>query len=78
MSKDLKPRPGYYFGILEEPLIGALMYIKRIPEKFYPGKFDIFGSSHQFFHLFVVAGIITHYIGSLDAFYYRVENQCPV
>ena len=59
-------------------IIGALMYIKRIPEKFYPGKFDIFGSSHQFFHLFVVAGIITHYIGSLDAFYYRVENQCPV
>ena len=57
-------------------IIGALIYIKRIPEKFYPGKFDIFGSSHQFFHLFVVVGVITHYIGSLDAYFYRVENQC--
>lgn len=57
-------------------ILGALLYIKRIPEKFWPGTFDIFGSSHQIFHFFVVAGVITHYIGSLDAYYYREDHVC--
>ena len=56
---------------------GALMYIKRIPERFFPGLFDLFGSSHQIFHCLIVVGVITHYLGCLDAYYYRFENACP-
>jgi adiponectin receptor len=57
-------------------VIGALMYINRIPEKLMPGKFDFFGSSHQIFHCFVILGVVFHYIGCLDAFYYRFDNEC--
>ena len=56
---------------------GALMYINRIPERFKPGNFDIFGSSHQIFHCLIVVGVITHYLGCLDSYYYRIENSCP-
>lgn len=56
---------------------GALMYIKRIPERFKPGGFDIFGSSHQIFHCLIVVGVVTHYLGCLDSYYYRIENSCP-
>ena len=56
---------------------GALMYIRRIPEKFFPGKFDLFGASHQIFQCLVVAGVVLHYLGSLDSYYYRAENACP-
>lgn len=58
-------------------IIGAIMYINRIPEKYFPGKFDFFGSSHQIFHFLIVCGVIFHYIGCLDAYYYRVNNSCP-
>jgi len=56
---------------------GAVIYILRIPEKYRPGKHDIFGSSHQIFHFFVLMGVISHYFGCLDSYYYRLDNQCP-
>lgn len=56
---------------------GALIYIQRIPEKCRPGKHDIFGASHQIFHLLVVVGVVLHYLGSVDSYYYRAENACP-
>lgn len=59
-------------------VIGALMYINRLPEKYFPGKFDFFGSSHQIFHFLILCGVIMHYVGCLDAYYFRVNNTCPV
>lgn len=41
-------------------LSGAIIYGYRIPETIAPGKFDIFGSSHQIFHVLVVAGSVCH------------------
>ena len=41
----------YLGGIIY--ITGALIYILRIPEKYRPGKHDIWGSSHQIFHFFV-------------------------
>ena len=35
---------------------GALAYGFRVPEKYYPGKFDILGSSHQILHMGVITG----------------------
>ncbi|CAG8816519.1 6616_t:CDS:2, partial [Racocetra persica] len=48
-------------------VIGALFYGARVPERWYPGTFDIFGSSHQIFHLFVVAAALVHYFGVTQA-----------
>lgn len=54
---------------------GALTYISRIPEKYRPGKHDIWGNSHQIFHICVLLGVISHYFGSIYSYYYRIENQ---
>ena len=39
----------------------------RIPEKWYPGRFDVVGSSHQIFHVFVVAAALVHWTGLIKA-----------
>lgn len=35
-------------------IFGAYLYVKRFPEKDFPGKFDMIGSSHNILHLCVV------------------------
>ena len=44
-------------------LTGALLYATRIPERFLPGKCDIWFQSHQIFHLLIVAAAFLHYNG---------------
>ncbi|KAF5861269.1 hypothetical protein ETB97_000461 [Aspergillus alliaceus] len=56
-------------------LIGALVYATKFPESRYPGKFDIYGSSHQLFHIMVVFAAVTQLIGILNAFDYNHVNR---
>jgi len=42
-------------------LIGATIYALRIPERWYPGRFDVWLHSHQIFHVAVVLGAYIHY-----------------
>ncbi|KAL6790214.1 hemolysin-III related domain-containing protein [Trichoderma sp. SZMC 28013] len=56
-------------------LLGALIYVTRFPESRYPGKFDIYGSSHQLFHILVVFATVAQLIGILDAFGYNYANR---
>ena len=46
-------------------ITGILFYISRYPEKRFPGKCDLFGSSHQIFHIFVLLGGFFTLIGSV-------------
>ncbi|KAF6137893.1 hypothetical protein GIB67_014022 [Kingdonia uniflora] len=43
---------------------GAGFYMSRIPERWKPGMFDLAGHSHQIFHVFVLAGALSHYAAS--------------
>lgn len=61
---------GAFYGI------GALIYAKRIPERWRPGKFDIAGHSHQLFHILVVAGAYTHYHTGLVYLKWRDSHGC--
>ena len=36
--------------------LGGALYALRVPERWYPGIFDMFGHSHNWMHLLVVAG----------------------
>ncbi|ODV88841.1 hypothetical protein CANCADRAFT_26946 [Tortispora caseinolytica NRRL Y-17796] len=56
--------------------IGAVIYALRLPESIAPGKFNVFGGSHQIFHLFVVAGITAHII-SLRHAHAFLHNLSP-
>ncbi|EXJ91690.1 hypothetical protein A1O3_00240 [Capronia epimyces CBS 606.96] len=52
-------------------IVGAGFYAARIPEVWYPGKFDTLGSSHQIFHVLIVLAAGSHLRGLLKAFDYR-------
>lgn len=60
-------------------ITGALLYALRIPERFFPGKVDIWFHSHQIFHCFVIAGAFVHYHGlSLMSLYRLKAGECPL
>merc|ERR1711871_959596 len=44
---------------------GAILYATRVPERCAPGRFDIFGASHQLFHVAVVFAAVVHYNTSI-------------
>ncbi|KAM1575471.1 heptahelical transmembrane protein 4-like isoform X1 [Malus sylvestris] len=56
--------------------LGALIYATRIPERWRPGKFDIPGSSHQLFHILVVAAAYIHYRAGLLYLRWRDLKGC--
>lgn len=43
----------------------------RVPERLSPGRFDLWGSSHQIFHVLVVLAAAVHLVGLLKAFDYE-------
>ncbi|KAH8722835.1 hemolysin-III related-domain-containing protein [Phaeosphaeriaceae sp. PMI808] len=47
-------------------LIGAFLYVRRIPERYWPGVFDLWGASHQLFHVLVAIGQIVFLYGLKD------------
>jgi len=44
-------------------IVGAVIYAARIPERIWPGRFDIWCQSHQIFHVFVLIAAFVHYHG---------------
>ncbi|PWY92494.1 hemolysin-III channel protein Izh2 [Aspergillus heteromorphus CBS 117.55] len=52
-------------------ILGASIYAARLPERLRPGQFDLWGSSHQIFHVLVVCAAVAHLTGLLKAFDYR-------
>lgn len=60
-------------------LIGAFFFVTRLPESIWPGRFDIWFSSHQFFHIFVVIASLVHLYGVWVAFDWNYQHQrvCP-
>ncbi|KAH0604348.1 uncharacterized protein H6S33_006725 [Morchella sextelata] len=62
---DLEERMGLSWMLAEGALYvtGAGLYAARVPEKWAPGRFDIWGSSHQIFHFLVVAAAACHLVG---------------
>lgn len=49
-------------------LTGAALYAVRLPEKRFPRRFDIWGSSHQLLHIFVILAALAHMFGLIRAF----------
>ena len=49
-------------------LVGAAAYPARVPERFRPGKFDIYGISHKILHVMVLLAALAHMIGQFSSF----------
>ena len=70
-------RSGMPYYLLEGLVygVGAAFFVTRIPESIWPGKFDIWCSSHQIFHVLVVCASLVHLYGVWSAFGWNYENQ---
>jgi adiponectin receptor len=53
-------------GILN--VLGAAVYVARIPERWHQQRYDIYGCSHQIFHFLVIFAGLIHMFGLLSAF----------
>ncbi|XP_072106097.1 adiponectin receptor protein 2-like, partial [Mobula birostris] len=54
---------GWLFLMAFLYILGVAIYAARIPERFFPGKCDIWFHSHQIFHVLVVAAALVHLHG---------------
>jgi len=55
-------------------ILGAVIYGSRIPERFLPGKCDIWFHSHQIFHVLVIAAAFVHFHGMQNMAVYRLTK----
>ncbi|KAL7648112.1 UNVERIFIED_CONTAM: hypothetical protein RMT77_000013 [Armadillidium vulgare] len=55
-------------------VIGALLYAVRVPERWFPGKCDLWFHSHQLFHILVIAAAFVHYHGISEMAMYRLTH----
>ena len=55
--------------------LGFVFYITRFPESKFPNRFDLLGSSHQFWHVAVLTAAIM-WQGTLVKFA-KMEHVCP-
>ncbi|KAF7895029.1 hypothetical protein EAF00_006843 [Botryotinia globosa] len=71
---------GWIVGMAGLNFVGALAYSLRIPEKYYPGRFDFYGNSHQILHCMVVLAALAHFAGLVQSFDYLHSGveECPV
>ena len=53
----------WFYAMAVLYLTGTFLYARRIPERFFPGKFDLVLHSHQIFHVLVVAAAFSHLHG---------------
>lgn len=51
-------------------------YQARIPERYRPGKYDVWGSSHQIFHVLILLAAMSQLIGLLTAFHHARTSKC--
>merc|ERR1719334_2998117 len=59
-------------------IIGAVLYGCRIPERFLPGKCDIWFQSHQIFHVLVIAAAFVHYHGMQNMAVHRLTKGLAI
>jgi predicted membrane channel-forming protein YqfA (hemolysin III family) len=46
-------------------VVGFIFYALQLPEKRWPGRFDLIAHSHQIWHIFVFTGAYIYYVAVL-------------
>lgn len=81
-AQNRKMSISYFCGLGVLNFTGAAIYAARIPERWYPGRFDVWGASHQIMHVLVMCGAVSHSLGLVRALEYwvglkAVGKTCP-
>jgi len=58
-------------------LVGGLVNISRLPERFSPGRFDYWLNSHQIMHIMVILSILYLHWGTLEDLKWLKVYHCP-
>jgi adiponectin receptor len=48
-------------------LVGALLFMFQAPERWWPGRLDLWGNSHNIFHVLIVVASTVHFLGVLES-----------
>jgi len=54
------------------------MYATQTPERFFPRRFDIFGASHQIFHIMIIVALAIHFRAGYKLYLDRYDKVCPI
>ena len=57
-------------------LLGFTFYISHWPERQWPRQFDVFLSSHQFWHVLIVLAVRVWHFNLLQVFQFRSLSVC--
>ncbi|ETV98682.1 hypothetical protein H310_08785 [Aphanomyces invadans] len=57
-------------------LVGVSLYMQRLPERAFPGRFDMVGSSHQWWHLCVFMAALMYYAYAMRHYEWRCMTPC--
>ena len=52
-------------------LVGVGLFVGRAPERFSPGSFDVWGPSHQLFHICGVVATVCHIVALIKGYQYH-------
>jgi adiponectin receptor len=74
----LKRESGYFFLGFILFILCIVFYLGLIPERYYPGKLDIFGHSHQIFHVLSVLGSLFVYLGLKKIMDEENTSKCAI
>lgn len=72
---SLSPVP-FYLSMDLTAFIGGAINVARIPERWFPGKCDIIGNSHQIMHVLTVFSVVSLHIGSVRDFEWMHKTVC--
>lgn len=69
-AANFASRSGFYYYLGEAGLlaVAAAVYALRWPESFVPERFDIFGASHQIFHVLTLTTVVIQLLGLHSAY----------
>ena len=66
----------YYLSMDLLAFIGGALNVARIPERWFPGKCDIIGNSHQIMHVVTVLSVVCLHFGSVKDFNWMQRSLC--
>jgi adiponectin receptor len=58
--------------------LGLICYVWHLPESLWPGYFDVWGHSHQWWHVFITTAMIIWEAEMVDMMVYRILTPCSI
>lgn len=68
----------YLLGVEIIGLIGGIINVSRLPERWYQGKVDYFFNSHNIMHIFVLIAPAVLHGGTVMDFEWMQNAECPI